>query len=258
MGAKEVRSSMTIAALVIAMVSLGLAALAYWRSGGQRDIERLEAQLRREIDALRAKHNELADHTSQAVAAAYERSRKRLQVARARMHDLQAAAIEGLEVQLRRAGEHLEALGQRLEHSASAAKDATVAAARHAEDAMGRRVRRLHARVVLLEVKGKASLAQRAASSDEFDRADLRLSEASDLLHDVRAILGDDHAYDAQLDAIKARLREAVAAVRQRAEDTRRRIEQVLADADQVVTALESAEGDDVKSEAEPPALSRR
>ena len=40
---------MNAAALVISVVALGLAVAAYWRSGGQRDVARLEAGLRREL-----------------------------------------------------------------------------------------------------------------------------------------------------------------------------------------------------------------
>lgn len=249
---------MTAVALAIALVSLALASVAYWRSGGQRDIERLDAQVHRELEALRAKQRELVDHASDALTAAYDRSRRRLRAARARLHDLQAAAVEGLEVQLRRAGEQLEALGQKLEHSAAAAKDATVAAARHAEQSVATRVRRLHARVVLLEVKAKATLARRSAAGEDFDRADTRLSEATDLLRDAQGILGGDDAYDQQLDAIRTALRQAVTAVRNRAEDTRRRIDQVLADADHVVTALESDERDAMAEErSQTPQVSR-
>lgn len=112
--------------------------------------------------------------------------------------------------------------------------------------------------VILLEVKAKATLAQRAAAGEDFDRADTRLSEATDLLRDARGILGDDDAYDHQLDAIKRALREAVSAVRNRAEDTRRRIDQVLADADHVVTVLESDERDLADERSEAPQVSRR
>lgn len=124
----------------------------------------------------------------------------------------------------------------------------TIAAARQAEAGIARRARRVHARVLIVEVKGKATLARRAAESHEYDRADTRLAEAIELLGEVRTVLGDDHAYDAQLDSLRSALREAVSAVRTRAEDTRRRIEQVLADADEVIDRLES----DERTAAEP------
>ncbi len=99
---------MTAAALVISVVALGLAGVAYWRSGGDRDVARLEAGLRREVSELHAKQSELVDHASQSLSAAYDRSRVRLRATRSRIRQLQEAAVKGLDVQLRRAAEQLE------------------------------------------------------------------------------------------------------------------------------------------------------
>jgi len=206
-------------------------------------VARLETGIRRELGELRAKQTELVDHASESLAAAYDRSRARLRAARARIHRLQESAVEGLDAQLRRAGEQLENLGHRLEDAARGARDATVAAARATERGIARRARRMQARIVIIEVKGKARLAEHAARDRDFDRADARLAEATDLLGEARTILADDDAFDTELDAIRDALRHAVTAVRSQAEDTRRRIEQVLADADRVVTSLEADEG---------------
>ena len=233
---------MSAAALVISIFSLALAGVAYWRSGGKEDVRRLEDQVRQELDALRAKQGELVDHASQSLAAAYDRSRSRLLAAGVRLRSLQESALEGMEVQLQRAGEQIDALAQRLEHAAHAARSATVAAARATERGLTVRVSRVQARVVLLEVKAQAVLAERAAGEGQFDRADARLTEAIELLAKARSILGEDNVYDHQLDAVRDALRHAVDSVRSRAEDSRRRIDQVLADADRVVNTLESDE----------------
>ncbi len=100
-----------------AIVSLVLAGVAYCRSGGRRDMQRFDSQLQRQFDALQMKQAELVEQAAQSLAAAYDRSRQRLEHARARLHDLHTAAEQGLEAQRRRAAEHLEALGERLEHS---------------------------------------------------------------------------------------------------------------------------------------------
>ena len=233
---------MSAIALVVSVTALAMAGVAYWRSGGQRDVHRFDDQLRRDIDGLRAKHAELVDHTTESLAAAYQHSRNRLQGARNRLHGLQESAAEGLDAQLRRAGEQIDALAQRLEQAAVTAKSATVAAARATERGIATRVRRAQAQVMLLEVKAKAALAQRAAADGAFDRADARLTEATDLLSEERAIVPDDIAYLQGLDAIRDTLRQAVLAVRSQAQDTRRRIDQVLVDTDRVVTTLESDE----------------
>jgi hypothetical protein len=234
---------MPAAALIIAVVSLGLAGVAYWRSGGRHDIARLETGVRQQLGELQAKQTELVDHASESLAAAYERSRIRLRTARARVKRLQESAVEGLEAQLRRAGDQLDNLAHRLEDAARDAGDATIAAARATERGIARRARRMQARVLIIEVKGKARMAEHAARDRDFDRADARLADATDLLAQAQTVLADDNAFDDDLDAIRDALRQAVNAVRSQAEDTRRRIEQVLADADRVVGNLEADEG---------------
>lgn len=233
---------MTAVNLAMAVVALILAAVAYWRAGGQRDVERVQAQLRRELVELRIKQDELVEHANQSLAAAYDRSRERLREARLRLHELQDAAVEGIEIQARRAAEQLERLAGRLDQAAGAAATATVSAARASEAAVARRVRRLQTRVILLEVKAKAILARRAAADDELDRADARLGEAVHLLEEARATLGEDHVFDAELAAVRGTLWQAVDAVRTRAESMRHHIDEVLADTDRVLHGLDDTD----------------
>ena len=233
---------MATATLVIALISLGLASVAYWRSGGKQDVGTLQSSLQHEMEVLRAKQKELVDSASQAMTAAYDRSRLRLALARENLRLQKEEAVEGLQKQVNLAQEQLDALAGKLEDTAHAAKDMTVSAARSAEEAIALRVRRIEARATLMLVKAKATRAQSIAADKEFLLADQLLAEATDLLRDARETLGDDHVYDTQLDAIKVSLRKATEAVRTQAEDTRMRIEQVLADTDKIVGTLESDE----------------
>jgi len=129
-----------------------------------------------------------------------------------------------------------------LEDGAKSAKDATVAAARSVEEGIAMRVRRVEARATLLQAKAKATRAVGVAGKRDFLRAEQLLEQATGLLRNARETLGDDHAYDQLLDAVKLALREATTAVRAQAEDVRKKIEQVLADTDRLVSTLESDE----------------
>ena len=80
------------------------------------------------------------------------------------------------------------------------------------------------------------------AAKKDFERADRLLADATELLQSAGETLGDDHAYDQLLDAMKLALREATTAVRAHAEDVRQKIEQVLTDTDRIVSSLESDE----------------
>src|SRR5882672_8037230 len=115
---------------VLSVVSFALAAIAYWRSGGEKDAHKL----RQEIDALRAKQREFVESASQALADAYERSRKRLNATRDALRRMKEEAREGLQTHVKRAEEQLESLAARLEAAVLSAKDATVGAGKKLEE----------------------------------------------------------------------------------------------------------------------------
>lgn len=226
--------------LVLSLASLVLAAVAYWRAGGQRDLRRARLELERKVETLRAKQDELTESVAQALSAAYESSRRRLAAARRQLRELKDEAAEGLATEVRRAQEELEALAARLEAAAKNAKESTAAAAQTAERSIAFRVRRIEARATLLQAQWKAGRAVDAAAKRDFERADQLLGDATELLRHAQHILADDHARDELLEAMKLKLHSATAAVRSHAADARQRAEFVLTDAERLVAALES------------------
>src|SRR5260221_13934123 len=93
----DIMKLMTTTALIIALISLGLASVAYWRSGGKKDVQNLHNSLQREMEALRAKQKELVESASQSPAAAFDHSRQRPPGARGNMRQQKEGAPEGLE-----------------------------------------------------------------------------------------------------------------------------------------------------------------
>ncbi len=225
-------------AIVISLISLVLATVAYWRSGGKIDAQRV----RIEIERLKAREKELAESITQTIAAAYEASRQRLQYAREVLRHTKDEAIRGLEEQLRRAQAQLEALAQRLEEAARSAKESSISVARNVERAIALRVRRIEARAKLLRAKAKTIMAVSVASKLDFQRAEQLLEEATDLWREAREVLADDHAYDQLFEAMKRSLRDATIAVQSKAQNARAKIEDVLVETDHLVSSLESDE----------------
>jgi hypothetical protein len=142
-----------------------------------------------------------------------------------------------------RAHEQLEVLARRLEEGARSAKEATLAAARTAEEAIALRVKRTEARALLLLSKARSAQAAGLASKqEELLHAEELLQEATDLLQTAQAILADDHAYDALLAAMKRALRDATVAVKTQAVYARTKMDVVLIETDKLVSALEEDE----------------
>lgn len=209
---------MALAAMIVAVVALAFRAVAYWRAGGDRDVELLRREMEREIDVLRTKQRELVEGASVALTAAYERSRRRLERNRKRLRALRAETIEGLEQQIDRAAEQLHPLAERLEAAAQALSDSTLTAAHTIERGIAKRVRRLEARTMLLVAKVRATRAVSVAEKREFERAERQLVHAAKFLRTAYKILPGDEAYDQGLVAVELALAAAKAAVRAKAE----------------------------------------
>jgi len=222
---------MDILALSIALLSLALAGIAYWRAGGQRDVEH-----------LRAKQKELTDALLFVVEEMYEESRLSLRQTADGLQQLKAEAIREIEQQLDRAIQHLAGLEKHLEDGLKSARTTALTTTHEIERTLRRRVRRLEARGSLLFANAAAALAIRHAHNGELPRAEQRLDEATALLALARETLRSDHAYDDQFTAVKQSLATAINAVRLQAQDIQQRIEHVLAETDQLVGALEADE----------------
>lgn len=239
---------MDVLALAIASVSLVLGAVAYWRSGGKRDVQSARREIEREIEALQTTLKEFREGAAQVITAGFEASRRGLKSAAERLRQLKEEAIEGLEKQITRAQEQISNVARQLEEAARSAAGAATSAARQAERAIAVRAHRLEARVDLLFAKAMAIRAIGYADKQEFFQAEERLEAASERLRAARQVLGDDHAYDQLLDAVRDALREATVAVRSRAEILRGKLESVLSQTDRLVQRLESDEEGDSNS----------
>jgi len=236
---------MNTVTLLIASVALVLAAVAYWRSGGQHDMALFRQEFRGDLEHMRTIQKQLTENASRSISEAYRRSLARLTRIAERLEHLKDEAGEGLEARLQAAGRRLQALRQRASQSAKAAKESTFSAAHNAQQALARSIGRLEARTSLLSAKSKIQRAVRQAEHEEFDLAERRLGEAAELVRAARETLGDDRAYDHELERVRNAVRGATSAIRAKAEDSRRRIEHVLREADSLVARFESDQRDE-------------
>jgi DNA repair exonuclease SbcCD ATPase subunit len=228
---------MNFTAVLLCLILI-FVALTYWRFGELKDVNRI----RQELEELRARQAEFIENALRLLAKAYDKSRRRLQMARERLHELKAETVAALENQVKLAQAQLESLAGRLENKAKSTKSETLKAAHSEEESIAVSVNRMEARTKLLQAKARSAAALDEAAGNNFDRAKQLLNEAAESLRAARETLGNDHAYDDSLDIMQATVREAAAAVHIHAENSRQKIEQTLTDADRVVGHLESDE----------------
>ncbi len=228
--------------LVLALVALIVGGTGYWRSGGKQDVAYARQEIEEEVQVLRAKQRELVENVSAATTAAYKQGRTSMKRAGERLAELRKEAGESLQRQIDTASAQIDKLQQRVTNGMEAMKDTTIAAARDAQVAVTKRIHRMEARVDILRAKRKINDALERADEAKFEKAEQRLEEAVALIKDARQTLGDDHAYESKLDTVAESLREAVVAVKAKAEDVKARIEQVVAESDTLISALEADE----------------
>jgi hypothetical protein len=147
---------MNEAAILISLASLAVAAVAYWRVGGKRDVEVARRKVEQELEVLRAKQQELGDALMIAIEEAYQSSSHTLAQTAEGLRRLKEEAIEGLEQQIEHTAQHLHGLERRLEEGLKSARESTLETAQRIQWEVRRRVHRLDARGSLLYAKAAA------------------------------------------------------------------------------------------------------
>jgi uncharacterized phage infection (PIP) family protein YhgE len=233
---------MNTLSLVLSILALAVGGVSYWRSGGKQDVAIAKQQIDEQLKQLETKQKELVDDLTATTRAAYASLQESMKRAGERLVEIRKGAAESLQEQIDLASQQLERLQKKSADALAALKDTTIAVARETEEAIAKRVRRLEARVEILHAKLHINSALSRAEENDFDKAEEYLRDAVSMLKDARQKLEGDTAYDTNLDAVADSLKQAVAAVKSRAEDVRQKIEKVVTTSDTLVSALESDE----------------
>lgn len=228
--------------IALSILAIGLGSVAYWRSGGQQDVITARKAVDDQLTALKARQDELVEDLSSRVRTAYVGAQERMSRARKRLASLREEASESLKRQIDLAASQIANIEKRISEALGAAKESAIATARETQRKLMVRTHRLQARVAILAAQWETGRALKLADKADFDGAEARLRDAVTRLHEAEELLGDDAAYDGQLAAIHHSLPEAIAAAKAKAEGFRARIEKVVADSDELISALEGSE----------------
>jgi hypothetical protein len=228
--------------LCMTLLSLALAAVAYWRSGGRRHVETLRAEMARHLEAARARERALAEQLSRRIHNGYEdaltrirRAEQRLAELRENVSDETRQAIDLLRAQLEEARHRIEAGLQQVKEGASSRAEAL-------QESLHRRVLRLEGQALLLLARADIKRAQSLAEKHEFERADDLLQEAVSKVREVRMRLSDPFEDDPAYKNVVITLLDAIRSVRAQAADYEGQIERVLLASDALMASIAARE----------------
>jgi chromosome segregation ATPase len=220
---------MDIVALTLSAISLVIASVAYWRSGGARDIARLRAELTESANELRAR-----------IRTGYEESLARIDRARARLGEIPPHVATSLRASIDTLNQELSRLRQEAQEELERLKTSASSSARAAEQALAMRVRRLEGRVHLFIARAEKVRAEGLAKRGEFASAEDILEEAITRVREAQTELAGMGGEEPSFAHLVGALRQAVRSVRSRAETHKRELEEVIAESDGLLRSLEA------------------
>ena len=233
---------MVVVAFLLSCAAILLAAVAYWRSGGERELAALRNELREELDALRTVKREMGEDLSRRVHAGYEVSLSRIRRAQGRLSALSAEVSTSLRGTVDALSRQLAVLTREAEEGIAKLKTEVSTGAKTTEEALAARVRRIEGRVQVLVARTEISRAEKLAAKSQFVEAEQRLEDAVSKVREVRIRLSEEFEDDPAFSEVLQALQDAIRSVRARADDHRRKIDRVLSASDSLLASLETRE----------------
>src|SRR5438093_40579 len=178
---------MEILALCISVLSLILASVAYYRSGGRQDIRLLERGLNEKTERLSAMAQRATDSVAASVRAGYERSIRMISDLQSQVAALREGAVEEIRDDLRMMAQTLDKLAERAAREIREVKIEVSLAVTEAETALRLAVEEAKARLKVIEAKRELALARIAISRNALSDAQARVESALSYLQDARS-----------------------------------------------------------------------
>jgi hypothetical protein len=179
---------MEAAALCISIVSLIIASIAYYRSGGEREIRALEQRLITKIESLSAMVHRASDSISGRVRAGYLRSIRMISDLQGQVGELKEKAAEEIREDLKRITHTLNGLASRAARELKGLTDDATLVAVEAELSLRLAVEEAKARLRVIEAKQELSLARDAIGANDLRAAEARVESALSYLKEARSL----------------------------------------------------------------------
>jgi hypothetical protein len=234
--------TLAIVGFVLSCVSIILAGIAYWRTGGRQDVMSLRDDVRREIGLVHERQRKLADETARWLRADYEETIARAQRARGRIALARKEAADEVKSRLEALDRRLTELGDEAQAWIARQQQQTDADLHAAQLRIARTERLLEGELQLIVLKSEMRKAERLTADRNFSDAETKLEGAVARVSNVETLIGDDPTDQRALEEVQHRLFAAIRGLRSNAATSREQLQNVVQASDTLLKSLEGRE----------------
>jgi hypothetical protein len=223
--------------LVIAVLALILALVAYYRSSGTRRLRALEKALNGKIELLTAVAKRATDSLAAGVRAGYRRSIRIIANLQSRVTALKEGAADEIGDDLRRLAETLNGLAERAARAAKDLKEGIELTVIEAEVGLRLALDEAKARLKVIEAKREILLARAAVLHNDFDEAERRVLAALSYIEEALALTANHYTSAA---ALYQQALEMLAAIRAKAATVKESLDALIERGDRLLDEMNS------------------
>jgi len=223
--------SWVVVALAFSMFSAVLALVAYWRSGGQAD-----------IDSVRRKNQVVLDELSRRTRRGLEETLARVTRAQQRLAELREEAASSMHEPIDSLARQLSDIKRDAELALAKLKTEVTSGAQAAQEGLAKRVRHIEGSIRILMARAEIRAAERLADAGDFVEAEDLLEDAVAKVREGKMRLADEGGEEPAFEPVIETLHDAIRSVRARAVDHKNQIDNVLSASDYLLASLRSRE----------------
>lgn len=222
--------ALAFAALVVALLSLSLAVMAYVRAGGGPRWSSLRTQ------------RTVVHHLARTLRENLDESLTRVKRAQARLAEVGERGSENLHRSVDELSRQLHRLRVEAERELSQLQEEVPPRALAVQDALTRRIRHVEANIEIMRARSEITTAEELAEEGSFVEAEDMLEDARVRVREVKLrlsdVVGDDPAFGPVIDALS----DAIHALRSQAQDHKRQLGTVLSASDSLLAWMKAHE----------------
>jgi hypothetical protein len=228
-------------ALCVSILSLTVSSVAYFRSGGARDIRALEQRLNEKVERLNAIAHRVSDSVAGRLRAGYMQSIRMISDLQSQVVALKEKAAEEIHEDLGKLAQTLDGLAGRAVREAKELKGDVSLMMVEAEISLRLAVDEAKARLRVIEAKQDLSFARKAINENDLKAAEACVETALGHLKEARSLTAD---HIDSLAALQKQAQEMLVAIRAKADTMKEDLDALIARSDRLIREMTPSSAD--------------